>query len=383
MAGPLALEQARDGWSRLKALLRTGLDGGVATAISLVVGQAGRVIFEQALGWTTDHAHGQAVGPESLFDLASLTKPLATTLACLGLVQSGDLELKAPLGQWLDLPPDKASLTPAHLLAHASGLPAWRPYYQELIKLPPASRPKRLLDLVVAEPLESSPGQQRKYSDLGFMLLKALVERITDSSLAEYLAWSFYEPLGLGKELGFVVLPEGPGPIRERFVATEHCPWRGKLLQGEVNDDNAWAEGGIAGQAGLFGTARAVFRLMDFIAASAKGQAKVQLLSPAVAGLIHQRPFAGLTSRLGFDSAEAEDSSAGRLARPGVIGHLGFVGTSLWHDPARDLTVVLLSNRTIFGRKNLRHIAFRREVHDLVADIFSGRPMPAIGSLAS
>ncbi|MBW1712623.1 MAG: beta-lactamase family protein [Deltaproteobacteria bacterium] len=357
-------------WGRVEAGLSQGLADRVCTAACLVVGLEGRVIFEKTVGRISDEPGAGPAGPESVFDLASLTKPLAAGLACLGLVESGKLDLSRPLGQMLSLPPALAALTPAHLLSHASGLPAWRPFYKDLAGLPWPRRPGRLADLLAQTGLEHRPGSLTLYSDLNFMLLQLLIEEITDLSLAEVLAWSFYEPLGL--RLGFFVLPDGPGPIQDQVVASERCPWRKRLLQGEVNDENAWALGGIAGQAGLFGPALDVFKLMSWLAASVKGRASPSLLSPKTAGLILTRPFAGRSKNkartIGFDVPEAEGSVAGRLFGPGAIGHLGFVGASLWHQPQTGLIVVLLTNRTIFGRENQKIQAFRIKIHNLVAD---------------
>lgn len=353
-------------WAAVQAGLEAGLAEGVATAAALVVGRRGEILFQSVLGRLDDEPEAPAVDEKSLFDLASLTKPLAATLACLGLVQAGRLELGAPLGRWLDLPPDKAGLTPAHLLAHTSGLPAWRPFYRDLVQLPWARRQERLAELVARTPLEGRPGRQTVYSDLGFILLTGLIEELCGQSLAEYLAFDFYLPLGLGDDLGFVALPDGPGPAAGRFVASERCPWRGRLLRGEVNDENAWAAGGLAGQAGLFGTPAGVFRLMDWLAASAEGRAEPRLLEPWAARLILERPFPDQPRRLGFDVAAPENPAAGRLARSDLIGHLGFTGTSLWHRLGDGLSVVLLTNRTIFGRDNDRIRAFRPLLHDLV-----------------
>lgn len=361
-------------WRAVDQALERGVDQGVASAVSLTVGRRGGLLHKHLFGKLGIGPDFLEISPRSVFDLASLTKPLATAPACLALVEAGELDLNAPLGRWLDLPPDKAALTPGQLLSHTSGLPAWRPWHLELARLPRPERPVRLMELLAAEPLEYEPGQGTVYSDLGFMLLQLLVERISGLSLAEIAISRFYEPLGL-RDLGFVVLPDGPGRNRHRFVASEDCPWRGRILQGEVNDENAWALGGFAGQAGLFGAGEPVWRLMDWLAASAEGpddrdgHALPRILSPDIARLIFDRPFADCSRTFGFDTPSGERSAAGRLARTGdVIGHLGFTGTSVWHRRADGLTVVLLTNRTIFGRDNNLIADFRVAIHDLIAD---------------
>ncbi len=354
-------------WREVERALEQGLAEKVFSAASLLVGRRGDVLFQRTLGKVSDAPEAMEAINDSVFDLASLTKPLATTLACLGLIEVGLLNLEAPVSRWLDLPDDKAEITPAHLLTHTSGLPAWRPYYRELEGLTWAGRRRRLAELVAEEPLEFRPGEKTLYSDLGFMLLQQIVEEIAQVSLAEYVIMNFFQPLFI-HDLGFVVLPDGPGPARDRFVASEHCPWRGKLLQGEASDENAWATGGIAGQAGLFGSAPSVFKVMDWLAASARGGAVPRMLSPHTAGLIYERPIPGQPRTLGFDVPSGDHPAAGRLAGPGVIGHLGFVGTSLWHRKDDGLIVILLTNRTIFGRDNDKIAEFRPLIHDLVAE---------------
>lgn len=350
--------------------MEKGLETKVFSAACLLVGLGGRVLFDQAFGYLSDGAGSARAEPGSIFDLASLTKPLATGLACLGLIDSGDLDPERPLGERLGLPAHLAGLKPGHLLAHTSGLPAWRPFYKDLTGLPPTSRSRRLEKLLAATGPEFEPETRTVYSDLNFMLLQLLVEELSGQGLADYLTSGFYGPLGL--ELGFFPLDQGPGPLKERIAASEHCPWRGRLLRGEVNDENAWALGGVAGQAGLFGSAGEVFRLLAWLRASLKGLARPSLLKPETAGLILEKPFPGQPRTLGFDVPAEKNSSAGKLFGSGAIGHLGFTGTSLWMEPVSGLTVVLLTNRTIFGRDNQRIRPFRPRIHDLIKEALEG-----------
>lgn len=351
--------------------LAEGLANGVASAAALIVGRRGEILHQAQAGRLTDAPDSPLVAPDTVFDLASLTKPLATTLALLALIETGRVDLHAPLSRWLDLPPDKAGLTPAQLLTHTSGLPDWRPYYEQTAGLGWLAARAEQTRLLLAEPLINRPGAQTVYSDLGFMLLELLIEHLTGQTVAEYVAANFYRPLGLDG-LGFIPLPDGPGPGRERIAASEYCPWRGKLLRGEVNDDNAWATGGVAGQAGLFGPAEAVFRLLDWLTAIAAGRDGLGILSPQTAGLIYHRPVPGQPRPVGFDVPSGPEPAAGALAGPGVIGHLGFVGTSIWHRAEDGLSVVLLTNRTIYGRDNDRIKPFRRRIHDLIAQALGG-----------
>ncbi len=358
----------RGGPGELEALLARGAAEGVYSAGAGALGLDGREVFAAHAGRHAPDPASPAASPDSLFDLASLTKPLATLPCLLLLHRRGALDLFAPLGGRLAMPPDKAGLTAADLLCHAGGLPAWRPFHQEAARLPWAARAARILELTLAEPLESRPGERTVYSDLGFVILHALVEEAAQTNLAEFFWENVSGPLGLERELGFVALPDGPGPAAPRFVASENCPWRGRLLVGEVSDDNAWAAGGVAGQAGLFGTLRGVLGLADWLLGLADGRPAPRHgpdLDHQTARLLHRRPHGART--LGFDVADPARSSAGKLAGPGVVGHLGFTGTSLWHDPARRLTAVLLTNRVVMGRDNQKIVEFRMAWHDAAA----------------
>lgn len=353
----------------VRAALGKGLEDKVYTAVSLLVGRSGRILFRATLGDLSDEPGAGKVEPDTSFDLASLTKPLATTLACLALIEEGRLELDRPLGEYITLAPHLGSSTLAHLLTHTSGLPAWRPFYKELTKIPFPEKSEKLRRLLGRTGLEYEPGTSTLYSDLGFMLLQLLIEDITGLSLAEFAARTFYVPLGL--DLGFIPLPDGPGPAKESIAASEHCPWRHNLLQGEVNDENAWSLGGIGGQAGLFGNAESVFRLLDRLTGSLQGGSEPRIFSPGTAGLILTNPFPGQPRTLGFDRPSGKNSSAGNLFDRRAIGHLGYTGTSLWYQPETGLSVILLTNRTIFGRDNLNIRQFRPQIHNLIGDALS------------
>ena len=355
-------------WTPVRQALETGLAEGVCTAVSLLVGRFGRVLFRHGSGRVSDLEGAEPAGPDTVFDLASLTKVLATVPACLALVRESGLDLDRPLGGYLDdLAPHLAGLTLAHLLAHTSGLPAWHPFFQDLAPAPLDQKGGLLLELLNRAQLEYPPGQKTVYSDLGFMLLQLLIERITGQGLNQFADQALYHPLGL--DLSFRPLDQEPGPDQKRIAASEHCPWRQKLLQGEVNDENAWSLGGVGGQAGLFGNARAVFKFMEWLRGSITGQAKDRILDQDTAGLVLTNPFPGQPRTLGFDHPAEKGSSAGELFDQRAVGHLGFTGTSLWLEPESGLTVILLTNRTVFGRDNLKIRQFRPLVHNLIKGV--------------
>ena len=199
-----------DRWAPLQKLLEAGVSQGVFTAAVALAGLKGELRWEGAAGALSRDPGAAAVTLDTVFDLASLTKPLATTLALMVLAGRGQLDLATPLGEVLPaawLPPDKRPLTLGSLLTHRAGLPAWRPFYQEVLAAPPEARPTLLERLAAATPLEYPPDTATLYSDLGFMLLKAVVESLSGETLDQFCREEIYRPLGL-KTLGFIPLPK-------------------------------------------------------------------------------------------------------------------------------------------------------------------------------
>ena len=349
-------------------LMHQGLGQGAFPGAVLLVGRAEQPVLCAAYG-SANRFTRQPMTRETVFDLASLTKPLATTLAVAFLVDRGQVGLDQPVGQWLPemSGSDKAGLTIRQLLGHRSGLPAHRPFYMTLKKLPPSRRKAVVLDLLRQVPLAQPPGQRTVYSDLGFMLLGRLVEAVVGCPLNRFLARDIYDPLGL-HDLFFVDLADRPPP-RRPYAATELCPLRRRLLIGEVHDDNAWYAGGVAGHAGLFGTAGAVFALLRRLVADYRGRSPRSFFSSQILNeLFHDsstQPFA-----LGFDRPAAHGSSAGSHFSVNTVGHLGFTGVSFWLDLDRDCTVILLTNRVHPFRWHNRLTAFRPRIHDHIMEHF-------------
>jgi CubicO group peptidase (beta-lactamase class C family) len=349
-------------------LMRQGIGQGVFPGAVLLVGRAGQPVLFEAYGSANRFAR-QPMTRETVFDLASLTKPLATTLAVAVLVDRGRIGLNQPVGRWLPglSGSDKAALTVRQLLAHRSGLPAHRPFYMTLKKLPPSQRRPALVDLLRQVPLAHPPGERTVYSDLGFMLLGRLVEAAAGCPLNRFLAGDIYDPVGL-RDLFFVALADG-APAPRPFAATELCPLRGRLLIGEVHDDNAWYAGGVEGHAGLFGSAGAVFQLLRRLVADYQGHSPRPLFSrPILKELFHgtsTHPFA-----LGFDRPAMHGSSAGKHFSANTVGHLGFTGVSFWLDLDRDCTVILLTNRVHPCRWPNRLTAYRPRIHDRIMEHF-------------
>ncbi|MGQ9921801.1 MAG: serine hydrolase domain-containing protein, partial [Desulfobacca sp.] len=326
-------------WRHVDEVLAAGLAEGVYTAAVVLAGRGIEPEYTAAVGRLSGTPSSPAATLSTYFDLASLTKTLATTLALMLLVQEGRLPLTATLGEVLPqdwLPADKRLLSLTALLTHRSGLPAWRPYYETLLTLPPVARATALERLAAIEPLEHTPGPLTIYSDLGFMLLKAVVEMVAAEPLDVFCRRRLYEPLGL-TTLGFRPR-EQAGDGNRNYAATEPGLIPGRLGQGEVHDENAWAAGGVAGHAGLFGTGPDVWRLAVHLWQAYTGQAADPFFaSKAVQQFFTPPP--GSPRALGFDRPASREASCGRYFSPQSIGHLGFTGVSFWIDLAQGLIV--------------------------------------------
>ncbi len=270
------------GWHQVDDILKTGLTTGVYTAAVCLVGREGEVSYARAVGRLSRAADSPATTLETVFDLASVTKTLATTLALILLVQQRCLSLQVDLGELLPswLPDDKKGLPLVDLLTHLSGLPAWQPFYETVLTLPAPERPGALERLAAIEPLEPTPGKLTIYSDLGFMLLKAVVETVAGVDLDSFCRRNIYEPLGL-KHVGFTPRQQ-PGWQDKQYAATEVGLIPGRPIQGEVHDENAWSAGGVAGHAGLFGTGQEVFQLAGHLYQAYNRRAVNQFFDPEV-----------------------------------------------------------------------------------------------------
>jgi serine-type D-Ala-D-Ala carboxypeptidase len=367
-----------DRWDPLQKLLEAGVSRGVFTAAVALAGLKGEMRWQGAAGFLSSDPGAAAATPDTVFDLASLTKPLATTLALMVLAGRGQLDLATPLEEVLPapwLPPDKRPLSMGNLLTHRAGLPAWRPFYQEVLAAPAAARPGLLPRLAAAQPLEYPPDTATLYSDLGFMLLAAVVENLSGAALDRFCQETIYRPLGL-PTLGFIPLPQ-PDPAvpttenqqpkteNRSYAATEPGLIPGRPPAGEVHDENAWAAGGVAGHAGLFGPGGEVFQLVASLYRAYGGE-QVGPLSPAVVRRFLTVP-PGADRACGFDIPGPDPAAraAGRYFSPRSVGHLGFTGTSFWLDLESGQMVVLLTNRVHLGRDDKTKIqAFRPQFHE-------------------
>lgn len=331
------------------------LDDRLFTAAVVKVDCSGDSVVHEAYG-TRGGAESDPVTSETLFDLASLTKVLATTPSWMILAAESQGILDRRLSSWIShCPSDKADITPRQLLAHASGLPAWRPYYLTSFSGSPS---QEVLRKILMERLEYPPGKGCIYSDLGFMLLAFLVEMEVGLTVEEFICERVYGPLSLLDDLMF-----RPFGQEYRTALTRHDD-----PIGLVNDLNCRALGGVAGHAGLFGTAVGVAALAEEYRRSLISNGGFFDRKRAWEFFTKAGYTEDSTRALGFDTPSAQGSSSGSLFSSQSIGHTGFTGTSVWIDLQRQLTVVLLTNRVIMGEADQRIQAFRPQLHDAIVE---------------
>jgi CubicO group peptidase (beta-lactamase class C family) len=357
------------------AYLRSQVDSAFPGA-TIAVGYRGRVALLAAVGhYGIDDP--RPVVLETMYDLASLTKVIGLTTACMMLVAEGKLELDAPVQRYVPAftGAGKERITIRHLLTHSSGLPAWRPLYIE------ATTRAVALQLADTTPLAAEPGRVMVYSDLGAIVLTQAVEAITGERLDQFLDRRLFGPVGM-TSTRFLPPPEW----RDRIAPTERSQ-DGTIIRGTVHDENAWKLGGVSGHAGLFSTAGDLARFAQWLLDAREGRrrsaeggadtasAALRRLSPSLVQEFTRRQGLppGSSRALGWDTP-SENSSAGSKLGPNAFGHTGFTGTSIWLDPDRDLFIILLTNRVHPTRENARIIRVRPRVADLVVDALGSSP---------
>jgi len=326
----------------------------------------GKVVLEGALGRFTYGGDAPAVAAETVYDVASLTKVVATTAAAMLLVQRGLLKLETPLGEILPdfvagrAPEDLARIvTLQHLLAHNSGLPGYVEFFRT------ASTPVALLRACLELSLQGAPGTRAEYSDPGFILLGKALEVLIGEDLAAWTHREIFQPLGM-TATGFC---PSPG-IRSAIPPTEDdTTFRHRRIQGEVQDENAWVLGGIAGHAGLFSNVHDLLRFAGAITGSAEFAGSDLYPSRFDSGMLERfaerQPPKGSSRALGWDTP-SEPSSAGEYFSRRSIGHLGYSGCSLWMDLDAAVAVALLTNRTWPDRKSQMIREVRPAFHEAV-----------------
>ncbi|HEY1810674.1 MAG TPA: serine hydrolase domain-containing protein [Acidobacteriaceae bacterium] len=326
----------------------------------------GAVVAIEASGRFTWDPASPAVSPETAFDLASVTKVVATTAAAMLLVDRGLLDLDARLGDILPgfvigMAPGsgKQRVTLRMLLAHSSGMVGWAPLFSN------CDTPDALLRAILALPLEAQPGTRTEYSDFGFILLGKVIELLTRTPLHIFCAREIFTPLGLARTSFNPRRTDRPAiPPTE-----DDRTFRRRVIQGEVQDEHAFVLGGVAGHAGVFSNVEDLLRFAQCFLEHGRTADGTQLFRPETVDLFGSRQSTpdGQSRALGWD-VPTEPSSSGRFFGPRSIGHLGYAGTSLWIDPDQNLAVALLTNRTWPDRSSDAIRQIRPAFHDAVVE---------------
>ena len=356
---------------------------GVFPGAVVLVGKDDGVVYEQAFGSRSLLPNKTPMRLDTIFDLASLTKPLATAVAIMLLIRERKLRLDDQLTRIIPMYGvlGKSLTTFRHLLNHSAGLPAWKAFFEDIVKNEKSGRinfiasraaKNYVYEQIHREKSVTPPGGQTVYSDLGFIILAEAVEVLTGNTFDRFCQERIFKPLGL-RSTGFVDLTQlrtrRLQPVEEVIAPTENCPWRKKILCGEVHDDNAYAMGGVAGHAGLFSSAHEVHAFLVRMSQCLHG--KDSFLPQAVVQEFLTRGSSPNDSNfaLGWDTPTAGKSAAGSFFSPRSVGHLGFTGCSIWWDLEKNCHVVLLTNRVHPSRKNDKIKDFRPHIHDQIMKV--------------
>ncbi len=357
-------------------LLDEGARDGAYTAAVLLAARGEDVAWEKTAGFAR---------PDSVFDVASLTKPLTAALFFL-LCQEGHLSPEGLVSSVLPFSstdPRVRGIRFLHLLSHTSGLPRYLPLYETVREegrktgreiFGTAEGHDRVLAEVLSLPLKSDPGSAWEYSDLGYMLLGRAVEAAGFDSLDRMLKSRLCGPLGM-RDTGYLPLSSMGEDGAARIVPTGWSEVRRIDKAGDVDDENAAAMGGVAGHAGVFSTAFDLFLFARELLRALEGRGRVLSRASAASMTARVPSPPGCPRTPGFDTPTAGEggvSQAGSLAPPGAVGHLGYTGCSLWIDPGREISIVLLSNRVVHGADNRKLSSLRPRIHDAVWRGMSG-----------
>lgn len=352
--------------ARLDSIVRVALAEGAAPGAAIAVGRHGRLVHLQGYGALEYAPDAAPATPTSLYDLASLTKVVATTTAAMILEESGRLALDRTVASYvpeLDAP-DKSAITVRMLLTHSGGFEAYAPLYRSI------RGRAGYLAAINLRPLAYAPGSRTVYSDWDMVVLQAVIERIVGAPLDTFLESRLFRPLGM-TDTRFT--PDTANATLRRRIAPTTADSTGALRRGTVHDGNAWALGGVSGHAGLFSTARDL-AIFAHLLLNGGTYGDVRILAPSTITRWTARQGLAGSRALGWDTP-APQSSAGRFFSPRSFGHTGFTGTSIWIDPQRGVFVVLLMNRVTPRGETTRYVQLRRDVADAVQSAILDAPL--------
>ncbi|RLE81298.1 MAG: hypothetical protein DRJ51_04100 [Thermoprotei archaeon] len=327
---------------------------------TLLIARRGGIVYYKAFGHSVTNPLEIEMRRDAIFDVASLTKVVVTTTLIMQLVERGCISLSDPLAEYL---PEfrghgREDVRIFHLLTHTSGLPSWAPLYLT------CKSPEEVYDYVLKSvKLQYPPGKRIVYSDLGYILLGYLIERVLEEKLDKVASDMIFKPLGMRH-----TMYNPPPELRERIAATEYCKFRKRVIWGEVHDENAYAMGGVSGHAGLFTTAYDLARFAQMMLNEGVLEG-TRILSPiSVRTITQEKVFDGEERRaLGWTMRiPGHYCSGGDLISEKAYGHTGFTGVSMWIDPPLELFVIFLTNCVHYGRENKAILKDRPRLHNMI-----------------
>ncbi len=321
--------------------------------------------FSRYYGFSCQNKVINKLDKKYFFDIASLTKPLSTVLVLLSLFDSKIINIDTRLGDiYPNCPRNKRKISVKNIMSHRAGFVSHRKYFYDLNKIPEKNRKEYLLEWLLNEEIVSLAHDKSCYSDLGYMLLGLLIEKVTGKGVDVLSRNTIYKPLGLHNDLFF---PQNDKKRGISYVDTGRCLWSNKRLSGFVHDDNCRALGGVAGHAGLFATLSGVMTLCEKVL----DQWKDRGIHPAYSNTLLKKSVKRVEKSnwtMGFDMVSSKNSSAGNYFSKTSVGHLGFTGTSFWIDPEKECIIVLLTNRVCYGNDNWQIKKFRPILHDILME---------------
>jgi CubicO group peptidase (beta-lactamase class C family) len=348
----------------LDSIMNVGLAEHAAPGATLAVGRYGRLVHLKAYGRLDTAVASSAVDVNTIFDMASLTKVIATTTAAMILEEEGLLDLDRTVASYLPgfNAPDKAAITMRMVMTHRGGLEAFAALYKTF------RGREQYLEQINLRPLKSVPGTETVYSDWDMILTGLVIEKLTGMTLDKFVDEKVFKPLSMTSTM---FTPDSS--LKPRIAPTEVVPERGGLVWGKVHDENADAIGGVAGHAGLFSTAPdlSIFAQMLLNGGTYNG---VRIVKAATIARWTAPQGRGSSRALGWDTPSL-NSSAGRYFSLRSFGHTGFTGTSIWIDPTRDLFVILLTNHVNPTRNNPRVFPLRRAIADATQQAIMDAPL--------
>jgi len=346
-----------DGANTLRELLEKGVEAGDFVGYDCIVAKDDEVLARFVGGYRQLVPREEKIDKDPVFDLASLTKPIATASSAMIAVDKGILDLNARVSELIPEAENLAGVRLSHLMSHRSGLPAWVPFYKE------ARDRKQMIKMLMSVKPDKPPGENEVYSDLGYMIIGLILERAFDKSLKGIARDNVFRPLGM-KETSFL-----PGKaLRGRAVATELTDEELPLV-GVVHDENARAMGGVSGHAGLFGTARDLFRFCRMLIGEGELKGR-RILSKRSLRLMITNQNRKIGGYYGYGwLTKKGDSLFGELCSDLSFAHSGFTGTYVAVDPLRHASAILLTSAVHPKRKEKSINAYRRAVFDLAISI--------------